>query len=189
MKTVIVGGVAGGASVATRLRRMGESAEIVLLERGPYVSFANCGLPYYIGGVIPRRDSLLIQTPEELRAIFDIDARVHHNAIEIDRKNKQVTVQNERTGETYRESYDKLVLSPGAAPFVPPIPGHDLPGVFVLRSIPDVDAIKSFLDQTNPRQAVIVGGGFIGVELAENLHLRGIQTTLVEMNIQLSRLL
>jgi NADPH-dependent 2,4-dienoyl-CoA reductase/sulfur reductase-like enzyme/rhodanese-related sulfurtransferase len=185
MKVVIVGGVAGGASVATRMRRMDERAEIVLLERGPYISFANCGLPYYIGGVIPSRDSLLVQTPEAMRAIFAVDARIHQHVTAIDRKLKSITVENLRTGETYTETYDKLVLSPGAAPFVPPIPGHDLPNVFVLRTIPDTDAIKAFIDQKHPRQAVIVGGGFIGVELAENLHLRKIEVTVVEMMNQI----
>ena len=181
MKVVIVGGVAGGASVATRLRRMDERATIVLLERGPYISFANCGLPYYIGGVIPDRNSLLVQTPEALKATFDVDARVYHAVTEINRSSRVVTVQNETTGETYTETYDKLVLSPGAAPFVPPIAGSDLEDVFVLRTIPDTDAIKAFVDSEGPRRATIVGGGFIGVELAENLHLRGIQVTLVEM--------
>lgn len=181
MKVVIVGGVAGGASVATRLRRMDERATIVLLERGPYISFANCGLPYYIGGVIPNRKSLLVQTPEAMKSVFEVDARIYHAVTAIDRASKAVTVQNETTGETYTETYDKLVLSPGAAPFVPPIPGSDLEDVFVLRTIPDTDAIKAFVDHERPRTATIVGGGFIGVELAENLHLRGIQVTLVEM--------
>jgi NADPH-dependent 2,4-dienoyl-CoA reductase/sulfur reductase-like enzyme/rhodanese-related sulfurtransferase len=185
MKVVIVGGVAGGASVATRLRRMDEHAQIVLLERGPYISFANCGLPYYIGGVIPNRDSLLVQTPEAMRTTFAVDARIHHRVTAIDRGAKTISVENTLTGETYRETYDKLVLSPGAAPFVPPILGSQLPNVFVLRTIPDMDEIKSFIDREQPKQAIIVGGGFIGVELAENLHLRGIQVTLVEMMTQI----
>lgn len=181
MKVVIVGGVAGGASVATRLRRLDESAEIILLERGPYVSFANCGLPYYIGGVIPDRNRLLVQTPEGLRAIFNIEARVHHAVTAIDRQAKTITVHNLSTQTTYTETYDKLVLSPGAAPFVPPIPGRDLDGVFVLRTIPDVDKIKQFIDDQSPRRAVVIGGGFIGIELAENLRLRGLDVTIVEM--------
>ncbi|MBN1641442.1 MAG: FAD-dependent oxidoreductase [Anaerolineae bacterium] len=185
MKAVIVGGVAGGASVATRLRRMDERAEIVLLERGPYISFANCGLPYYIGGVIDNRDALLVQTPEAMRAIFDVDARVEHDALSIDREDKTLTVRALRTGRTYVQEYDKLVLSPGAEPFVPPIPGRDLPGVFALRSMPHMDAIKAHIEHKAPRRAVVVGGGFIGVELAENLHLRGIQVTLVEMMSQI----
>jgi NADPH-dependent 2,4-dienoyl-CoA reductase/sulfur reductase-like enzyme/rhodanese-related sulfurtransferase len=185
MKVVIVGGVAGGASVATRLRRMDEHAEIVLLERGPYISFANCGLPYYIGGVIPDRDSLLVQTPEAMRDVFAIDARTHHCVTKINREAKAITVENVLTGQTHTETYDKLVLSPGAAPFVPPIPGHDLPNVFVLRTVPDMDMIKAYIDKQRPKQAVIVGGGFIGVELAENLHLHKIQVTLVEMMNQI----
>lgn len=185
MKTVIVGGVAGGASVATRLRRMDEQAVIVLLERGPYISFANCGLPYYIGGVIAERDRLLVQTPEAMQAIFNVDARTHQRVLKIDRRLRQVWVQDESTGQTYVQSYDKLVLSPGAAPLVPPIPGADLPGVLTLRNIPDVDAIKTFLDDRHPRTAVIVGGGFIGIELAENLRHRGLQVTVVEMMSQI----
>lgn len=181
MKVVIVGGVAGGASVATRLRRMDEQAEILLLERGPYISFANCGLPYYIGGIIAERDALLVQTPEALHAVFAVDARIHQNVRSIDRQSKTVTVEDERTGETYTQSYDKLVLSPGAAPLVPPLPGADLPGVFTLRTIPNVDAIKAFVDQQQPERAVIVGGGFIGIELAENLRHRGLDVTVVEM--------
>ncbi len=185
MKTVIVGGVAGGASVATRLRRMNERAEIVLLERGPYISFANCGLPYYIGGIIAERNALLVQTPEAMHAVFNVDARTRQNVLKIERHARQVWVEDESTGKTYTESYDKLVLSPGAAPLVPPIPGTDLPGVFALRNIPDTDAIKSFVDHRHPQTAVIVGGGFIGIELAENLCHRGLQVTVVEMMSQI----
>jgi NADPH-dependent 2,4-dienoyl-CoA reductase/sulfur reductase-like enzyme/rhodanese-related sulfurtransferase len=181
MKVVIVGGVAGGASVAARLRRMDEYAEIILLERGPYISFANCGLPYYIGGVISSRDSLVVQTPERLRAVFDVDARIHSEVTRIDRANKRVTIRQVLSGREYQESYDKLVLSPGASPFIPPIPGSDLPGVFSLRNIPDMDRITTFIEEEHPRRAVVVGGGFVGVELAENLHHRGIQVTMVEM--------
>jgi NADPH-dependent 2,4-dienoyl-CoA reductase/sulfur reductase-like enzyme/peroxiredoxin family protein/rhodanese-related sulfurtransferase/TusA-related sulfurtransferase len=181
MKVVIVGGVAGGASVATRLRRMNENADIVLLERGPYISFANCGLPYYIGGVIPERDSLLVQSPEALRVSFNIHARTHSEVTAIDRDARTVTVRDANTNREYVESYDKLVLSPGAAPLVPPVPGADLPGVFTLRTIPDMDAIKAFADEKRPSRAVVVGGGFIGLELAENLDHRGVEVTVVEM--------
>ena len=181
MKVVIVGGVAGGASTAARLRRVDEFAEIVLLERGPYISFANCGLPYYIGGVIPERDSLLVTSPETLRAYFNIDARINSEVVRIDRQARQVTVHNLATGQQYQESYDRLVLSPGANPLVPPIPGRDLPGVFALRNIPDMDRIVAYMDEVRPSRAVVVGGGFIGIELAENLHRRGILVTLVEM--------
>lgn len=185
MKTVIVGGVAGGASVAARLRRMDEHAEVVLLERGPYISFANCGLPYYIGGIIAQRNALLVQTPEAMRAVFNIDARTGQDVLRIDRQAKTVVVQVESTGVTYTESYDRLVLSPGATPLVPPLPGADLPGVFALRNIPDMDAIKAFVDQRHPRRAVIVGGGFIGIELAENLRHRSLEVTVVEMMSQI----
>jgi NADPH-dependent 2,4-dienoyl-CoA reductase/sulfur reductase-like enzyme/rhodanese-related sulfurtransferase len=185
MKTVIVGGVAGGASVATRLRRMDEHAEIVLLERGPHISFANCGLPYYIGGIIAERNALLIQTPEAMRAVFRVDARTGQDVLRIDRQAKTVVVEDEPTGETYTERYDKLVLSPGAAPLVPPIPGAELPGVFALRNIPDMDAIKAFVDLQHPGRAVIVGGGFIGIELAENLRHLGLEVVVVEMTSQI----
>ena len=181
MKVVVVGGVAGGASVAARLRRMDEEAEIVMLERGPYVSFANCGLPYHIGGVIPDRRRLIVQTPQALKARFNIEVRTRHEALGIDRPAKEVIIRDLQSGREYRERYDKLVLSPGAAPFVPPVPGHDLPNVFSLRNIPDMDAIKSVVDRNQPRRAVVVGGGFIGIELAENLHHRGLDVTLVEM--------
>lgn len=181
MKVIIVGGVAGGASVATRLRRMDEEAEILLLERGAYISFANCGLPYYIGGIISERDSLLVQTPEALMENFNIEARVKHEVLSIDRATKTILVHDMETDKQYSESYDKLILSPGAAPIIPPLPGIDLPGVFSLRTIPDMDAIKTFIEKKRPSRAVVVGGGFIGIELAENLHHQGIQVTLVEM--------
>ena len=181
MKVVIVGGVAGGASTAARLRRMDENAEIVMLERGPYISFANCGLPYHIGELIEDRDRLLVVTPEKLKAMLNIDSRVGHKVTRIDRAARTVTIRQLDTGQTYQESYDKLVLSPGAAPVVPPLPGVDLPGVFTLRNLPDMDRIKAFMDQEQPARAVVVGGGFIGLEIAENLKHRGLQVTLIEM--------
>lgn len=181
MKVVIVGGVAGGASTAARLRRMDEQAEIVLLERGSYISFANCGLPYYIGDVIPERDKLVVVSPEEFRGMFNVETRTSHEVVKIDRAAKTVSVKNLVSGEVYQEPYDKLVLSPGAAPIIPPVPGNDLPGVFALRNIPDMDHIKNFINQQRPARAVVVGGGFIGLELAENLHHLGIQVTLIEM--------
>ena len=181
MKAVIVGGVAGGASAATRVRRLDESAEIVMFERGPYVSFANCGLPYHIGGVIQERDALLVSTPEKLRQRFRIDVRTLQEVTAIDREKKEVVVHNLENGETYRESYDTLILSPGARPFVPPVPGVDLPGVYQLRSIPDMDAIKAHVDSGRARSAVVAGGGFIGLEMAENLVHRGLDVTIVEM--------
>ena len=181
MKIVIVGGVAGGASTAARLRRMDELAEIIMIERGPYISFANCGLPYHIGEVIEDREKLLVVTPESLRAMLNIDSRVKQEVTQINRKEKFVTVKNLETGESYTETYDKLVLSPGAAPIVPPLPGVDKPGVFTLRNLPDMDRIKAFVDQKKPARAVVVGGGFIGLEIAENLQHRGVQVTLIEL--------
>ncbi len=181
MKIIIVGGVAGGASTAARLRRMDESAEIIILERGPYISFANCGLPYHIGEVIQDRERLIVVTPEELQRMLRIDSRVQHEVISINRNEKTVTVQELDSGRRYDESYDRLVLSPGAAPIVPSLPGVDLPGVFMLRNMPDMDCIKDFIDQTKPARAVVVGGGFIGLELAENLQHRGVQVTLIEL--------
>ena len=181
MKTIIIGGVAGGASTATRLRRMDEDAEIIILERGEYISFANCGLPYHIGDVIPERDKLLVVTPEKLRTTFNIDARVRHEAVSIDPKKKSVKVRDLSSGRDYTENYDKLVLSPGASPIVPPLPGVDLPGVFTLRAIPDMDRIRDYISEKDPQRAVVVGGGFIGLELAENLQHRGIEVTVIEM--------
>jgi NADPH-dependent 2,4-dienoyl-CoA reductase/sulfur reductase-like enzyme/peroxiredoxin family protein/rhodanese-related sulfurtransferase/TusA-related sulfurtransferase len=182
MKVIIVGGVAGGASTAARLRRVNEEAEILLLERGPYVSFANCGLPYHIGKVIADRDKLLVVKPEELRNLLNIDARVNHEVVNINRAEKTVTILDHSNGDReYVESYDKLVLSPGAGPILPNVPGKDLPGVFTLRNMPDMDAIKTFVEQNRPARAVVVGGGFIGLEIAENLQHLGIQITLIEM--------
>ena len=181
MKTVIIGGVAGGASTATRLRRMDEKAEIIILERGDFISFANCGLPYHIGGVIQERDKLLVITPEKLKQTFNIEARVKHEALSIDTKKKTVSVRDLSNGREYTESYDKLVLSPGASPIIPPVPGVDLPGVFTLRSIPDMDRINDFVTEKQATRAVVVGGGFIGLEIAENLQDRGVQVTIIEM--------
>ena len=178
---VIVGGVAGGATAAARLRRMDESAEIIVLERGEYVSFANCGLPYHIGGVIEQRDALLVSTPDKLCAEFAIDVRTEHEVLRIDREAKEVEARELRTGRVYRQRYDRLILSPGAKPIVPRIPGADLPGVFILRSMRDMDAIKGPVDAGRVRNAVVVGGGFIGLEMAENLRERGIEVALVEM--------
>ncbi len=186
MKTVIVGGVAGGMSAATRLRRLDEDAEIVVLERSGYVSFANCGLPYYVGDVITDRSALLLQTPTSLKARFGIDVRVDSEAVEIDRAAKSVRVRNLDTGEDYLEDYDNLILAPGAAPFVPPIPGVDR--ALALRNIGDVDKMTAAVDAILARQnptAVIMGGGFIGVELAENLTERGVKVTIVELAEQL----
>lgn len=182
MKTVIVGGVAGGMSAATRLRRLDEEAEIVVLERSGHVSFANCGLPYYVGGVITDRQALLLQTPSSLDARFGIDVRVDTEAVAIDRAAKRVRVRNLTTGQEYTESYDSLVLAPGAAPFVPPIPGAER--ALTLRNLADTDrmaaAVDAALAGAEPT-AVIMGGGFIGVELAENLVGKGLRVAIVEL--------
>ncbi len=181
MKIIIVGGVAGGASTATRLRRMNEKAEILILERGEYISFANCGLPYHIGDIISEREKLLVVTPQVLKDTFNIDARVRHEAISIDRKKKTLKIHDLSSGRDYTEKYDKLVLSPGASPIIPPIEGVNLPGVFSLRSLPDMDHIRDFISEHEPKSAVVVGGGFIGLEIAENLQHRGLEVTIIEM--------
>lgn len=179
-RLVIIGGVAGGATAAARARRLSESARIVVLERGPYVSFANCGLPYHIGGEIAERGKLLLQTPKGLKARYGLDVRVRHEALSIDRTKKEVVVRDLESDRTYRESYDILILSTGAAPIRPPLPGIDHPRIFTLRSVPDTDAIKKAVDDS-ARTAVVVGGGFIGLEMAENLRRRGLSVHLVEM--------
>ena len=179
-KYLIVGGVAGGATVAARLRRLDEYAEIIMFERGKYISYANCGLPYYVGEVISERDRLFIQTPESFHARLNVDVRIQQEVISIDRKAKTVTVRNSDSSE-YTESYDKLVLSPGAEPLRPPIPGIQDEVIFTMRNVPDTDKIKDYVDNQNVKHAVIVGAGFIGLEMAENLHLKGIRVTIVEM--------
>jgi NADPH-dependent 2,4-dienoyl-CoA reductase/sulfur reductase-like enzyme/rhodanese-related sulfurtransferase len=179
MKLVIVGGVAGGASAATRARRLSEEAEIVLIERGPDVSFANCGLPYHIGGEIADRKKLLVTTPERLQARFRLDVRVRSSVEAIDRADRKVRIRDLAAGREYDESYDKLILSPGAAPLRPPIPGVDLPGIFTLRNLQDMDRIKASLDK-GLRQVVMIGAGFIGLELVENFVQRGVATTVIE---------
>lgn len=183
MKLLIVGGVAGGASAAARARRLSEAARIVLFERGPDVSFANCGLPYYIGGTITERDKLLVTTAERLRTRFRLDVRTKSSVESINRTAKTVRVRELDTGQEYDESYDKLILSPGASPMRPPLPGMDLPGVFTLRNLQDVDRIRQRVDQ-GIRRAVMVGAGFIGLELVENFVHRGIATTVVELQDQ-----
>ncbi|UCB43603.1 MAG: FAD-dependent oxidoreductase [Dehalococcoidales bacterium] len=180
-RILIVGGVAGGASCAARARRLSEEAEIIIFERGPYVSFANCGLPYYVGDVIPDENDLLVATPQYFQQRFNIEARVHNEVTAIDREMNEVEVRNDETGEVYREGYDALVLSPGAAPIRPPLPGIDLPGIFSLRTILDSRQIKEWIVDKGVKQAVIVGGGFIGLEMTENLVRRGISVSIVEM--------
>lgn len=180
-KVLIVGGVAGGASTAARLRRMDEDAEIIIFEKGEYISFANCGLPYHIGGIIDERSKLLVQTPQSMEARFNISVRVKNEVIAIDREQKEVKVKNHDNGEIYRESFDYLVLSPGAEPFKPPITGIDNENVFTLRNIPDTDQINNYIASKKPEKAVVIGGGYIGLEMAHNLVERGIDVSLVEM--------
>ncbi|MED0662115.1 CoA-disulfide reductase [Geobacillus thermodenitrificans] len=180
-KIVIVGGVAGGATAAARLRRLSEEDHIVLFERGEYISFANCGLLYYIGGVIEKRDKLLVQTADGMAKRFRIDVRTLSEVTAIHRDRKTVSVRNRETGEEYEETYDMLILSPGAKPIVPPIPGiEEAEALFTLRTVPDTDRIKAYIDEQTPRRAVVIGGGFIGVEMVENLVRRGIKVILVE---------
>jgi NADPH-dependent 2,4-dienoyl-CoA reductase/sulfur reductase-like enzyme/peroxiredoxin family protein/rhodanese-related sulfurtransferase/TusA-related sulfurtransferase len=179
-KYLIIGGVASGATTAARLRRNDERAQIVLVERGDYVSYANCGLPYYAGGVISERSKLFVMTPEKFRETLNIDVRVATEATSIDRAAKTVALTELKTGKTYAETYDALILSPGAEPVKPPIPGLDLESVFTLRSVPDIDRIKEWTDLRRPERAVVVGGGFIGLEMAENLAHRGAAVTVIE---------
>ncbi len=185
MKIIIVGGVAGGASAAARARRLSEEAQIILVERGPDVSFANCGLPYYIGGKIADRNKLLVVTPERLETRFKLDVRVRSSVEAIDRTAKTVRIVDLASGREYEESYDKLILAPGAAPLRPPIPGIDSPGIFTLRNLQDVDRIKAVVDGGGVKEAVVVGAGFIGLELVENLVRLGISTTVVELQDQI----
>jgi len=197
MKVIIVGGVAGGASCAARLRRLDEKAEILMVERGPYVSYANCGLPYHIGGVIEKESSLLVSTEQTFRAVFAIDCRTRCEVVGISPKKKTVELKNHVTGAVTTEKYDRLVLSPGAAPIRPPLPGIDLPGIFSVRTVPDAREIREWIERGSSdstgehtssgfpldktKRAVVVGGGYIGLEMAENLVHRGLEVTVVEM--------
>ena len=180
-KYLIVGGVAGGATTAARLRRIDESAEIIMFERGEHISYANCGLPYYVGGVIAEREKLLLQTPESFKARLNVEVRVQNEVIAIDTANKSVEVKDLTNNSSYTESYDKLIVSPGAEPIKPPIPGIKDEAIFTVRNVRDTDKIKSFYDEKKPKKAVVVGAGFIGLEMAENLHHMGMMVTIVEM--------
>ena len=180
-KVLIVGGVAGGASCAARLRRLDENAEIILFERGEYISYANCGLPYHVGEVIKSRDALLLQTPAAMRAKFNVDVRVKNEVMSIDRANKTITVRRTETGETYTESYDTLVISTGSSPLRPPIPGIESPRIQTLWTVPDTDRIKQFIKLSGAQSAAVIGGGFIGLEMAENLHELGLKVSIIEM--------
>ncbi|MFC2044075.1 FAD-dependent oxidoreductase [Chloroflexota bacterium] len=180
-RILIVGGVAGGASCAARARRLSEKVEIIVFERGHYVSFANCGLPYYVGNVIVEENELLIATPKLFKDRFNIDVRIQSEVQRIDRKKNTIEVKNIETGKMYWESYDALVLSPGSLPIIPPLPGIDLPGIFTLRTIPDARQIRKWAGQINVKRAIVVGGGFIGLEMADNLTQRGISVAIIEM--------
>ncbi|WP_066396607.1 CoA-disulfide reductase [Neobacillus mesonae] len=185
-KVIIVGGVAGGATAAARLRRLSEEVEIILVERGEHISFANCGLPYYIGEIIKDRSKLLVQTVKGMSERFNLDIRNSSEVLSISPENKSVTIKNLGTGEVYEETYEKLLLSPGARPIVPPIPGlKENQLLFTLRNIPDMDKIKNYVESKHPKKAVVIGGGFIGIEMAENLADRGIEVTFIEMANQI----
>lgn len=184
MKVLIVGGVAGGASAAARLRRLDEQAEIIMFERGEYISYANCGLPYYVGGKIKEKSALTLQTPKSFNSRFGVDVRINSEVTEIDPKAKTVTVENKATNEIYKESYDKLILSMGAEPVKPSIPGLGSDKVFTIRTIPDTYKIKEYIDKYRPASAAVVGGGFIGVEMAENLKSAGLEVALIELSNQ-----
>ena len=202
MNVIIVGGVAGGASCAARLRRLDEHAEILMVERGPYVSYANCGLPYYIGGVIEQQSTLLVATADTFRDMFRVDARINCEVVGMDAAAKTVQLKDRLTGEVVTEHYDKLVLSPGAAPIRPPLPGIDLPGIFGVRTVPDAGQIRAWIDERRGRaagmdsysgfqtrtralRAVVVGGGFIGLETAENLVGLGFEVTVLQRGDQI----
>ena len=188
MKVIIVGGVAGGATAAARLRRLDENAEIIIIERDEYVSYANCGLPYYVGGVIKEKNHLLVQSVKGLSARYKLDIRVRNEVINVDKKEKTVTVRRLNDGSEYVESFDKLILSCGAKPVTPPIEGlKDAENVFTLRNVPDALRIKDFVIENKVKNAVVVGGGFIGVETAENLTEAGVNVTLIEKMPQILR--
>lgn len=183
-KTVIIGGVAGGATAAARLRRMDEHMEIVILERGEYISYANCGLPYYIGDAIKERDNLLLQTPGAMRRRFNIEVRVQNEVTAIHKEEKKLTVKNLQTGESYEENYDALIIATGSSPLKPSIPGIDGVNIFTLWTVPDTDKIKEYISVNKPKKAAVIGGGFIGLEMAENLHAAGLQVSIIEMQNQ-----
>lgn len=184
MKVIIVGGVAGGATAAARLRRLDESAEITIIERSGYISYANCGLPYYIGGVITRKEDLTLQTPESFWKRFRIQARVHQEVIQIRREEKKIQIRDLKTGETYEEGYDKLLLSPGASAVKPAVSGVEQEGVFTLRTVEDTWRIREWIEEKKPKRAAVIGGGFIGLEMLENLLGLGIRTTLLQKSDQ-----
>jgi NADPH-dependent 2,4-dienoyl-CoA reductase/sulfur reductase-like enzyme len=179
-KILIVGGVAGGASAAARLRRLSEEDEIIMFEKGPHVSFSNCALPYHLSGVIDEVDKLVLSSPEKFKAQYNIEARINSEVISIDRKNKELEIKNTQTGEIYRENYDKLILSPGAKPIVPNIPGIEKVNVFTIRNVVDIDKLNKFVKELSAKEVAVIGGGYIGVEAAENLKEAGYEVSLIE---------
>lgn len=183
-KIVIIGGVAGGASAAARLRRLDEEAEIIILERGPYISYANCGLPYYIGDIIDNRDALLLNSPEDLKEKYNVDVRVKNEAISIDKDNKEISIKNKEQNKIYKENYDELIISTGSSPLVPPIDGIDSDKIMPLWTVPDTDKIKNFIDTNNVKSAAVIGGGFIGLEMAHNLYELGLDVSIIERDEQ-----
>ena len=183
-RTLIIGGVAGGATAAARLRRRDNDREIIVFEKGEYISYANCGLPYYVGGVIKDRNALLLMNPETMKARFDIDVRISSEVTAIDRENKKLAVFDKKSGETYEEPYDDLVIATGSSPVVPPIPGIDGEGIHTLWTVPDTDRIKRIVEERKPETAAVIGGGFIGLEMAENLQKAGIGVSVIEMQNQ-----
>ncbi|MEG2820348.1 MAG: FAD-dependent oxidoreductase, partial [Muribaculaceae bacterium] len=183
MKHVIIGGVAGGATAAARIRRADENAQIIMLEKGKYISYANCGLPYYIGNVITDRSRLFVQTPADFAKRFNIDVRIENEVIAINPKDKSITIRR-KDDTTYNESYDKLLLSPGANPVKPPLKGIDSEGIFTLRNVTDTDNIKEYISSHNVKRATIVGAGFIGLEMAENIYANGATVSIVELGNQ-----
>lgn len=185
-RLLIVGGVAGGGSCAARSRRHSEDTEIIIFERGPFVSFANCGLPYFVGNVIAKEEDLIVASPERFKDYFNIDVRLGHNVIQIDPDKKEIRVENTATGQTRREPYDTLVISTGSAPILPPLEGIDLPGIFTVKTIPDTRKIMDWIMHRDAKTAAVIGGGFIGLEMAENLKKRGLRVSIVEMQKHVS---
>ncbi len=180
-RLLIVGGVAGGGSCAARARRHCEDTEIIIFERGPFVSFANCGLPYFVGKVITKEEDLIVASPERFKDYFNIDVRLGHNVLRVDPEKKEIDVENTATGQTTREAYDTLVISPGSAPVFPPLEGINLPGIFTVKTIPDTRKIMDWIEDRNAKKTAVIGGGFIGLEMAENLKKRGLSVSIVEM--------
>ena len=179
-KILIVGGVAGGASAAARLRRLSEEDEIIMFEKGPHVSFSNCALPYHLSGIIDEADKLVLMSSEKFKAQYNIEARVNSEVISIDRKNKELEIKNTQTGEVYRENYDKLIVSPGAKPIVPNIPGIEKINMFTIRNVVDIDKLNKFIKELNIKEVAVIGGGYVGVEVAENLKEAGYEVSLIE---------